>query len=80
MPRFIVRYLGKGERPQQAVVRIRALEGASILDDSGTMLLVDASEQALRGAVGSDADWMIAPEVQYKVPDTRKKLKGSPQC
>jgi hypothetical protein len=43
------------------------------------MLLVDAPEQALRAAVGTDADWMIAPEVHYAVPDTRKKVKGPPE-
>ncbi len=79
MPRFIVRYLGKGERPELAVTKIRALEGVSIVDDSGPMLLVDAPEQALRAAVGTDADWMITPEVHYTVPDTRKKVKGPPE-
>lgn len=79
MPRFVVRYRGQGARPQDAVDRVRRIEGASILDDSDRTMLVDASEEALRGALTPETDWIIAPEVAYPVPDTRKRVQSSPK-
>lgn len=75
MRRFILRYRGEGARPQDAVEKIRAIGGASVLEDSARMLLVEAPEQELRQALGSEADWIVAPEVTYEVPDTRKKVR-----
>jgi hypothetical protein len=76
MPRFIVRYRGKGERPREAVERVQRIRGAAVLVDSGRMMLVEAAEQALRNALAPERDWLIAPEVIYSVPDTRKKVRA----
>jgi len=79
MPRFILRYRGQGARPQDAVEKIRAIGGASVLEDSDRMMLVEAPEEALRDALGSADDWIVAPEVKYKVPDTREKVRKPPK-
>ena len=78
MSRFILRYRGQGARPQDAVEKILAIGGASVLEDSDRMMLVEAPEQELRKAIGSEADWIITPEVKYEVPDTRKKVRKPP--
>ena len=53
---------------------LRAL-GASIIEDSGRMLLVEAPEQPLRAALASDHDWLVAPEVSYVIPNPRHSVK-----
>lgn len=75
MARFVVRYRGKGARPGEMVERLRAIAGASVIDDTGRMMLLDAPEHALRSALASDPDWVIAPEVGYGIPDTRKRIE-----
>ncbi len=79
MPRFVVRFRGQGKRPQDAVDRVQRIEGASILEDSDRMMLVDASEQALQRALTPETDWIITPEVTYPMPDTRKRVKAPPK-
>lgn len=78
MSRFILRYRGRGARPQDVVGKILAIGGAAVLEDSDRMILVDAPEQELRKALGSEADWIVTPEVKYEVPDTRKKVRKPP--
>jgi hypothetical protein len=76
MSRFVVRYRGPGKRPQETVDRLEA-GGTSILEDSGRMMLVEASEQTLRHALDS-ADWVVSEERQYSVPDVRKRPGSLP--
>jgi len=78
MSRFILRYRGQGARPQDVVEKILAIGGAAVLEDSDRMMLVEAPEQELREAFGSEADWVVTPEVKYEVPDTRKKVRKPP--
>ena len=63
MARFVVRYRGTGARPNEAVERVKSIDGASVLDDTGRMMLVEAPEQALRSALAPDSDWVVAPEI-----------------
>lgn len=80
MPRFVVRYRGSGQRPQDAVDRIGAVAGARVIDDAGPMLLVDAPrEDDLRAALDNPTDWLVAPEVTYPIPDTRKRIERPPE-
>lgn len=81
MSRFILRYRGKGPRPAGVAEMIRSLPDATIIDDSGRMILVDAPEGALRGAVeqmASSAEWLIAPERVYSAPEPRARAKKGP--
>lgn len=75
MPRFVVRYRRQGERPPDVLEKVHGITGASVLEDSGRMMLVEAPEQALRNTLAED-DWLISPEVNHPVPDTRKKVKS----
>jgi len=76
MSRFVVRYRGPGKRPQETVDRLEA-GGTSILEDSGRMMLVEASEQALRRTLDS-ADWIVSEERHYPIPDVRKRPGNLP--
>ena len=78
MSRFILRYRGKGGRPEEMVQRIRQLDGANVLDDSGRMLLVDAPEEALRQLIETQSDWILCSERVFPLPDTRKRIEHPP--
>lgn len=69
----MLRYRGNGPYPAAAVRRIRAV--AKVVEDAGRMMLVEAPEQSLRSALGSDKDWIVAPEVVYEHPDPRARIK-----
>ena len=42
------------------------------------MMLVEAPEQALRAALCPEADRIVSPEVTYRIPDTRRKIRRPP--
>jgi hypothetical protein len=78
--RFILRYGGDGPKPDADVDRIRAVSGATVVDESARMLLVESDEAALRQTVESLAPgWVLARESVVKVPDTRKKIRRPPE-
>jgi hypothetical protein len=77
-PRFILRYRGDGPPPDADVARVHGLDDAVVVGESPRMLLVESEPEALRSLVDSLPDWMMAPEQQYGVPDTRKQVEGPP--
>ena len=74
MSRFVLRYRGKGKYPADTITKIQAV-GASIIEDTDRMLLVDGPELELRDLFAADPDWVLAPELSYKMPDPRKTIK-----
>ena len=78
-PRFILRYRGDGDTPEADVAQLRELPDAEVVDASPKMLLVESEPEALRALVETLPDWMMAPEQQYAVPDTRKRVTGPPE-
>jgi hypothetical protein len=77
-PRFILRYRGDGEIPDADAARVHGLDDAVVVGASPRMLLVESEPEPLRALVESLPDWMMAPEQQYGVPDTRKQVEGPP--
>ena len=76
MARFILRYQGKGPKPQQNIEQIRSLDNISIIDDSSPrMILVDAPEDELKALVNSMPDWIVSQERTYHLPDPRPRLR-----
>jgi hypothetical protein len=71
--RFVLRYRGKGD-PSGVHAKLREL-GASIVEDSGRMLLVETPNASLKDALASERDWLVVPEVTYERPDTRQSVK-----
>jgi hypothetical protein len=78
--RFVLRYARAGTAPEADVARVRALPGATIVDASPTMLLVDAAAEAdaLRELVDGLDGWVMGPEQQYGVPDARQHVDEPP--
>jgi hypothetical protein len=74
VPRFVLRYRGKGTYPSATPEKLRGL-GASIVEATSRMLLVEAEEAGLRELLASDRDWVMAPEVSYAHPDPRRSIK-----
>lgn len=74
MDRFILRYQGKGSKPQWNVQQIRSLQNITVVDDSSPrMILVDAPEDELRALVDSMPDWVMSREKTYRLPDPRPR-------
>ena len=76
--RFVLRYRGEGRQPEADVARIRDLAGTRIVDASARMLLVESEATPLQELLNTLPDWVMAPERQYEVPDTRKKIERPP--
>jgi hypothetical protein len=77
-PRFILRYRGDGDIPESDAAQVRELADADVVGESSKMLLVESEPEALRALVDTLPDWIMAPEQQYGVPDTRKQVTGPP--
>jgi len=81
MPRFIVRYRGKGAKPPADVEQLRCLGETKVLDETPRMLLLEAPETALLCAVSAMPDWVVSREQSYNLPrpspvlDKTKNLK-----
>ena len=78
-PRFVLRYRGDGPAPAADVSRVRGLDDAVVVDSSTRMLLVESEPEPLRQLLGTLPDWIMAPEQQYGVPDTRKRIERPPE-
>jgi hypothetical protein len=78
--RFVLRYRGEGPKPDADVARVRALPGAAVVDSSDRMLVVEVAThpEPLRDLVAALPDWVMGPDQQYDVPDTRKKVERPP--
>ena len=77
--RFILRYRGEGARPKADVARVRELEDAVVVDSSARMLVVESEPEPLQSLVDELPGWVMGPDVQYAVPDTRKKVERPPR-
>jgi len=78
MPRFILRYRGRGSAQEADVNRIRALPEARVIDSSSRMMLVEAQEEHLRNAVSEMPDWVMSAEQTIPLPDPRQKVLHPP--
>ncbi len=76
--RFVLRYRGQGSPPSADVARVAELPSAVVVDSSPRMLLVESEAEELRSLVDNLADWVMAPERAFPVPDTRRKVEGPP--
>lgn len=72
--RFILRYLGAGELPDEDLARVRALCDSRIVDQTPRMLLVDAAGDHVHQLVKTMPQWAVAPETVTPLPDTRKRI------
>ena len=71
----MLRYRGDGAAPQADVARVHALDGAVVVEATGRMLLVEGAPAALTELVDDLADWVMAPDTTYQLPDTRAAIE-----
>lgn len=76
MNKYILRFRGKGIKPEEDVELIRSLPETTVLDDSARMLLVEAPEDELRTALQSLPDWVMAEEKFIPRPDPRPRVRN----
>ena len=77
-PRFILRYRGTGPKPEADVARVWGLSDAVVVDASPRMLLVESDAEPLQALIDSLPDWVMAPEQELPLPDTRKRAVRPP--
>ena len=77
MARFILRYRGPGTAPDDAIALFRDLPGATVIDESPRMLLVDSTEQSLRNILEKAPEWVMSPETSYSLPEPHPVLQKS---
>ena len=79
MGRFILRYTGSGNMPDEDVQQIREVPSLTVLDDSSQMLLVRAPEAVVRKLLSSMKSWVCSEERSFEVPNPHPKVLRKPQ-
>jgi len=74
----VLRYRGSGAPPAADLARVRSLEGAQVVDSSPRMLVVEADPAQIAALADALADWIVAPEITYEVPDARQRVERPP--
>lgn len=78
MARYVLRWRGDGDTPEDDVAAVRAVPGLVVVDATARMLLVECDEEALRPLAGRLDGWLVGPERVYRVPDTRRRAEQPP--
>ncbi len=73
MSRFILRYSG-GAPPQEHTDLVAAAPNVKVVDRSPKMMLIEADENVAKNLASQMRGWTLHPEVQYRIPDTRKGI------
>jgi hypothetical protein len=73
MARFILRYSGDAA-PEEHTQIVGAAPNVKVVDRSPKMMLLEASEDDAKRLADRLPGWTLSHEVQYKIPDTRKRI------
>ena len=73
MARFILRYAGEAAPDEHAGV-VAAASNVQVIDRSPKMMLLEGNEDDARQLADRLPGWTLHPEVQYKIPDARKRI------
>jgi hypothetical protein len=77
MKRYVLQYRGSETPPDSHLDHIRSLPGLKVVDAaSANLYLVEATDAAVR-RLQEMPSWVVSPETQVPVPDTRKKIRQS---
>lgn len=77
MARFILRYSGE-DAPEEHDAALAASPLVKVIDRSPKMMLVDANEDDAKQLADRLPGWTLQPEVEYKIPDARKRIANEP--
>ena len=73
MARFILRYSGETAPAEHADIA-GAAPNVKVLDRTPKMMLLEGSEEDAKQLASRLPGWTLHPEVQYKIPDARKRI------
>lgn len=65
--RFAMRYMGRGEPSEEDVQRIATV--ATILDQTGKLLLVEVAKDGVPELLGEAQGWLVAREGWFDLPE-----------
>ena len=74
MRRYIARFRGLGPSPSETVQRIKLIDGATILDESPRMMLIEAPDDSALRTVLDPSTWLLSEETFYDVPSPQEKV------
>lgn len=77
MHRHVLRYKGTGAIPNSDLQLIRNTSGVTVVDESPRMLLVEGDDERIAHLRDNLADWLVTPQGQIPLPDTRQRIKRS---
>ena len=79
MERFILRYVGKGDKPLADCQRINQTFGISVVEEtSPKMFLVESTEEILEEAILNLPNWKFAAETTLSIFDPRARASALP--
>lgn len=73
MARFILRYSGAAA-PAEHSQAVAAAPNIKVLNSSPKMMLIEADEEDAKQLSNRLPGWTLHPEVQYQIPDARKRI------
>ncbi len=73
MARFILRYSGEAAPDEPAEV-VAASPNVKVIDRTPNMMLLEGNEDEARQLADRLPGWTLGPEVQYNLPDARKRI------
>ena len=74
MRRYIARFRGVGPSPSETASRIKQIDGATILDESPRMMLIEAPDDSALRAVLDPSAWLLSEETFYDAPSPQEKV------
>jgi hypothetical protein len=74
MRRYIARFRGVGASPAETVLRIKQIDGATIVDESPRMMLIEAPDESALRAVLDPASWLLTEEAFFELPSPQQKV------
>lgn len=77
MPRFIVRFRGSAPG-REIAAKLRDAPTIHVLNETGTMVLLDAEEADLLQVVQPTSDVVIVPERHYEPPGKLPSVRQKP--
>ena len=75
MARYILRYSGDAAPEEHAGI-VTAAPNIKVIDRTPKMILLEGDESDARHLADQLPGWTLHPEVQYKMPNTRKSIGG----
>lgn len=74
-PRYVLRFRGKGQLPEESFRQISDLNGITVCERSDKMVFVEGSRPVLEAFTTANPDWNVFDECQYTIPEKRHSVR-----